>query len=240
MSYLEELPNELINIIMMYLRGEAKVLIELSERCRDIYLNLVGNINNGLIDPDEVFQIHPKPHLSRIKKALEDTLFREQYNWFLQGSFRGLDSKKDVYKVSKAIGKNVKIEPSDDIMNKEDMNFILNLVMECEKYYYIEIFRYSDETILIGKNGVWYFILYIDLESTPIFGLDCANMAYLIYSDNWKDFWNFRLTAEWRNVILVNNKYEAFKFNIPDSDSDDDDDIDYSILSNIPENGYSW
>ena len=59
-TYLDYLPDELINILFNYLNSEPRILCNLGNRYNNLYNMRIDNIKNGNIEPDDVFVTYNK------------------------------------------------------------------------------------------------------------------------------------------------------------------------------------
>jgi len=200
--YFDFLPEELIEILFIYLKFDSIDFIKISSDYRRIYDNA---IQRGNIDPYTVFR----------KLCINENFKKNLYDWAVRSSNILILTEED----KKLTGFNSKIlihvnDIKMDDGNKEKLLKVIKNATDNIQYLYIDawydIIRNNNVNIKIGKLYNGKYFLFSKFSS-----LTSLNTLDFKTSSNWQDFWNKSLNNDLRQFLLEwNNFPNKFRFEL--------------------------
>lgn len=199
MSYLELLPEDLINVLCEYLKSDMMKLIGINQIIDKNINKILRNIKSGNVDPVMYFKekIEQSSILDNLRYPIEAFIDHEGY-WSINNKEN--PNKWDDYRLGF-------IAENKNVINWNiEHLFVKKLLEELSEthYLYQEGIKDGDEWIIISKIKEYYVYLEAGCCYT---GFDVGGSGSVGYSKDWKHFYNFILNEGLRRMLLIKQDY---------------------------------
>ena len=189
---MDSLPEELINVIMLYTRKDCIKMSMVCKQYNKIYLFLIENIKNGKLSPE----------------LWLDTIDYKvgEYNRTIYDEFVGDKEQTYFWEVNgRRTDHRLKIFYRDDIITDQDIQLLKKMILTVpdQVFFNIDINDGCDYYILLSKHLGVHYCVFVTRITTPMYNdTTLVNHGIFSYSEKWEYLWNMCLDQYTRNEIL--------------------------------------